>query len=72
MRTREAKPAKSDLIISGGGERATSIAESSDEQFDRLVDFITDNLALSSRRVYKACPLLLGTSRLYSPVVKCV
>ena len=49
-----AKAAVSDLIISGGGEQdRAAIVEGSAEQLERLVDFIADNLAASSRRVYR-------------------
>lgn len=41
-----------DLIVSGDG-RASSIRESSAEQFDQLVDLISENLAPSSGRVYR-------------------
>lgn len=44
----------SDLITSGGdGRDRAAIVESGDELFDQLVDFITDNLAASSQRVYR-------------------
>ncbi|MXY08827.1 MAG: hypothetical protein F4Y61_09295, partial [Rhodothermaceae bacterium] len=47
------KAAMSDLIVTGGGDRESSIAESGDEQFDQLIDIVTGNLAASSRRVYR-------------------
>ena len=53
MRTSEAKAAMSEVIVTGDGGRATIVRESSDEQFDQLIDFIMDNLATSSQRVYR-------------------
>ena len=49
----EAKAAMSEVSVISKDGRATSIAKTSDEQFDQLVDWITDNLALSSQRVYR-------------------
>ena len=43
----------SEVIVTGDGGRATIVRESSDEQFDQLIDFIMDNLATSSQRVYR-------------------
>ncbi len=43
----------SEIISISGGDRAAGIAESSAEQFDRLVEIVTDNLAASSKRVYR-------------------
>ena len=43
----------SEIISINESGRAASLAESGDEQFDQLVDFITDNLAASSGRVYR-------------------
>ena len=42
MRTSEAKAAMSEVIVTGDGGRATIVRESSDEQFDQLIDFIMD------------------------------
>ena len=42
----------SEIISISESGRATIIAETSDEQFDQLVDLITENLAPSSQRVY--------------------
>ena len=43
----------SEIISISESGRATSVRESSNEQFDQLVDLITENLALSSQRVYR-------------------
>ena len=43
----------SEVIAISKDGRATIVRESSGEQFDQLVDLITDNLALSSQRVYR-------------------
>ena len=43
----------SEIISISASERAAIVADNSDEQFDQLVDFITDNLAASSQRVYR-------------------
>lgn len=43
----------SELIIPGADGRASIVADSSDEQFDLLVDLIAENLAPSSGRVYR-------------------
>ena len=43
----------SEIISFSDDSRATIIRESSGEQFDQLIDFITDNLATSSQRVYR-------------------
>ena len=43
----------SEIISTSESGRATIIRESSDEQFDQLIDFIMDNLATSSQRVYR-------------------
>ncbi len=48
----------SEIIILGTDGRASIVADTSDEQFDQLVDLISDNLAASSGRVYKACPII--------------
>ena len=43
----------SEIISISESGRATIIAETSDEQFDLLIELITENLALSSQRVYR-------------------
>ena len=43
----------SEVIVTGKDGRATIIAETSDEQFDLLIDLIAENLAPSSQRVYR-------------------
>ena len=43
----------SEVIVTGKDGRATIIVETSDEQFDLLIELIADNLAPSSQRVYR-------------------
>ena len=43
----------SDLIVTGDDGRATIIRETSEEQFDLLIELIAENLAPSSQRVYR-------------------
>ncbi len=43
----------SEIISISESGRATSVRETSDEQFGILIDFIMDNLAPSSQRVYR-------------------
>ena len=43
----------SEIISISESGRATIIAETSDEQFDLLIELIADNLAPSSQRVYR-------------------
>ena len=43
----------SEIISISDDSRASIVRESSDEQFDRLIDLIAENLAPSSQRVYR-------------------
>ena len=43
----------SEIISTSDNDRATIVSDSGDEQFDRLIGLIAENLAVSSQRVYR-------------------